>query len=473
MAQGRLIALALVTGTLVASGVGPASAATTGTTERVYAASGAGSVLRIEINLPAAVPGLLPRHIVQDVVLADGAARSGASPVAVANAYLGRGGNVGPLQGRLDGKAQASLRRRSDSYALASTPGNPLGLTGAALSAVSRAGSPDADGPVSTSTASLASLQLTGAGALGSVLASLQAVLDQALGATTGATASGSPAAPVTTTVSEVLGTVLTTLDGVTSGATTPVSDAVKDAVAQVTAAINTLLADLAAQVGALSATDALLDVGRVRATQTITRAGQTVTSSVVDELAGIDVLGGLVKVGGIRSSAVASLGGRTSSSSATATVLMAQVGDVVSLDVADGLRTLLGGPVGGLLPADVLAQVTAALAQVTDLLASTLGLQAPVQATTSKSATADRASAAVTPASLVLDPFKSGTAPLLRLGFAPAQATVEARTLTRTVTTAAPASLPRTGGSAPLALAGTALLGVALVAHRRRTATP
>ncbi|MBC7375168.1 MAG: LPXTG cell wall anchor domain-containing protein, partial [Frankiales bacterium] len=117
---------------------------------------------------------------------------------------------------------------------------------------------------------------------------------------------------------------------------------------------------------------------------------------------------------------------------------------------------------------------VNSALAQVTALLADTLGLQVPNQARTSKSATADEASATVDAASLVLDPLRNAAAPLLRIGFVPATAKVSARSITNTVITptASATSLPRTGGSIPLALAGTVLLGVALAARRRRSAT-
>lgn len=479
MTQGhiaRLTALAIATGTLVATGVGPASAATTSTTERVFDATGAASVLRIELNLPAAVPGLLPQNIVQDIALTDGAVRTGKTPLALGNAFIGKDGNVSLLQDLLSGKASSTMDKTSDEYALASVPANPLGLVGGALTAVSKVGNPNADGLVSSSTSRIASLELAGGGALASILAPVQAALQQALGATAGATgapAGSSPVAPVTTTVTEVLGTALDALDEVTGDATAPVSDEVRTAVETVTAELNALLADLTSQVAALSATDSLLDVGLIETAQTVTRTGETVTSSATNELVGVDVLGGLISIDGITSQATASLGKGVTSSDASASLLKATVSDLVSIELTDKLEAILGGQVGALLPADVLATVNGAVADVTTLLTDTLGLQVPNQATTSKTATADEASATVTPASLVLDPLGNAAAPLLRIGFVPAQAQVKAQSITSTVVTptATPTSLPRTGGSVPLALAGTALLGVALVARRRRTA--
>ena len=474
----RFTALAVATGTLVATGVGPAAAADLTTTERFYDATGAGQVLRITLNLPAAVPGLLPQKVVQDIVLTSGAARTGKAPAAVGGAFIGKDGSVALMQSLLDGRSESSMDKQGVPFSLASIPANPLGLTGGLLTATSTVGDPNVDGPVSSNSSSIASLSLKGGGALDAVLAPLQDALEQALGAavpTAGSTGTpASPVAPVTGTVTDVLGTVLDTLDGVTSDATAPVSDAVRAAVAQLTTAINDLLADLTGEITAMSATDSLLDVGLIEATQQVTRTGQTVTSQATNNLVGIEVLGGLIEVSGIQSNAVASLGGGVTSSAATAQVLKAQVGDLLSVTLTDKLEALLGGQAGALIPADVLAQVNAALAQVTGLLADTLGLQVS-QAKSSKTASADQASASVEAASLVLNPLRSAV-PLLQIDFVPAEAAVKAQSITRrvitpTTLTTTPTSLPRTGGSVPLALAGSVLVGVALVARRRRTA--
>ena len=474
----RFTALAVATGTLVATGVGPAAAADLTTTERFYDATGAGQVLRITLNLPAAVPGLLPQKVVQDIVLTSGAARTGKAPAAVGGAFIGKDGSVALMQSLLDGRSESSMDKQGVPFSLASIPANPLGLTGGLLTATSTVGDPNVDGPVSSNSSSIASLSLKGGGALDAVLAPLQDALEQALGAavpTAGSTGTPtSPVAPVTGTVTDVLGTVLDTLDGVTNDATAPVSDAVRAAVAQLTTAINDLLADLTGEITAMSATDSLLDVGLIEATQQVTRTGQTVTSQATNNLVGIEVLGGLIDVSGIQSSAVASLGNGVTSSAATAQVLKAQVGDLLSVTLTDKLEALLGGQAGALIPADVLAQVNAALAQVTGLLADTLGLQVS-QAKSSKTASADQASASVEAASLVLNPLRSAV-PLLQIDFVPAEAAVKAQSITRrvitpTTLTTTPTSLPRTGGSVPLALAGSVLVGVALVARRRRTA--
>lgn len=477
MAQGnfaRLTALALATGTLVAAGAAPAGAAVD--TERVFSATSAGAVLRVEINLPAGVPGVVPQRIVQDIVLADGAARTGSSAAAVGNAFLGQNGNVAALQGLLDGKAQSTLEKAADAYSLAEVPANPLGLTGGVLRATSKVANPNVDGTISESASSIANLELKGSGALGAVLAPIEAVLSQALGATAAApTRDGSAAAPVaavTTTVEDVLGTALDALDEVTNDTSAPVSDTTRAAVETVTAQLNGLLADLNTQVLNISNSDALLEVGLVESSQSVTRKAGTVTSSVQNKLVGVDVLGGLVNVSGIESSALASLGnGGASDADANATILKAQVGDLVSLEIADTLRATLGGTVGAALPPAVLTTVNDALAQVTTLLAATLGLQNPQQSKISESATADSASASASAASLVINPPALNlSAPLLSIGFVPAEATVKAQSITSTpVDVATPVSLPRTGGEEALAAVALSLIGGALVIRRRR----
>lgn len=474
MARGtlaRLTALALATGTLVAVGTAPASAAAP-SVERLFDASTSGAVLRIEVNLPAGVPGVLPQQIVQDVVLADAAARTGSAATALGNAFIGSDGTVPVLQGLLDGKAQASPAQPRAEYALLDLPENPLGLTGGVLKAVSEVATDmNADGTLASSTSSIASLQLPAAGALDAVLAPLQDALNAALGATAGTdgpAAGGSPVAPVTTTVEDVLGTVLDTLDEVTSDASAPVSDATRDAVAQLTAEINGLLSSLTTQVATLGANDALLDVGLIETTQSVTKKAGTATSTVENELAGISLLGGLVSVDGITSVATASLGDAgASAANAEATLLKANVADLVNLELTDQLEVLLGGAAGAALPAPVLDAVNGAIAQVNGLLASTLGLSV-IQAEATEAATADSAKATVNAATLVLDPLGNAEAPLLRIGFVPAEAQVVAQSVTRPVTT--PVSLPRTGGELPLAAAGAVLIvGAALVARRRR----
>ena len=369
------------------------------------------------------------------------------------------------------------MSQRSAEYALLELPENPLGLTGGALRAASQI-SEDlaADGVLASSTSSVASLQLPAAGALDAVLAPLQDALNAALGATgatDGPAAGGSPVAPVTTTVEDVLGTVLDTLDEVTSDATTPVSDATRDAVAQLTAEINGLLGALTTQVASLGANDALLDVGLIETTQSISRTAGTATSTVENELAGVSLLGGLVSVDGITSVATASLGeGGASAADAQASLLKANVADLVNLELTDQLEVLLGGALGDALPADVLGTVNDAIAQVNGLLASTLGLSI-VQSTNQESATADSATASVNAATLVLDPLGNADAPLLRIGFVPAEAKVVAQSISTPVQVNTPVSLPRTGGEAPLAAAGAVLIvAAALVARRRKVAT-
>jgi hypothetical protein len=273
--------------------------------------------------------------------------------------------------------------------------------------------------------------------------------------------------------VQDVLGTALDALDGVTSNASAPVSDATRNAVATLTGTINALLADLNAQVLNISASDTLLDVGLVESSQQVTRKAGTVTSQVSNKLVGVDLLGGLVTVEGIESKALASLGnGGASAADANATVLRAKVGDLVSLEVADTLRAQLGGTLGQAIPADVVNTVNGALAQVTTLLASTLGLQDPSQSQISETSTADEATAKASAAVLVLNPPALNlAAPLLRIGFVPAEASVKAQSVTSTpvTPTTVPVALPRTGGEEALAAVALSLIGGALVIRRRR----
>ena len=466
----RLTALALATGTLVAVSTAPAGAAVT--TERVFTTASSGAVLRVEINLPAGVPGVLPQRILQDIVLSDGAVRTGSSAAAVGNAYVGQNGNVAALQNLLKGSAESTLDKAAAPYKMLEVPANPLGLSGGALRAESAVANPNADGVLSSSASSIASLQLKGSGALGAVLAPVEAALAQALGATAGAPAGGATAAPVTTTVTDVLGTALDALDQVTKDASAPVSDQTRAAVETLTNTINTLLDDLTRQILNISASDTLLDVGLVESTQRVTRSGGTVTSQVTNKLVDVDILGGLVDVSGIQSRALASLGdGGAADADADATALKAKVGDLVSLELANDLRAQLGGAVGAAIPPAVVAVVNDALAQVTTLLTSTLGLQDPKQAQTFESATADEARAVTSAAVLVLDPLRTPATPLLRIGFVPAEATVKAQSVTSTPLTpgTTPVSLPRTGGEEAMAAVAFMLIGGALVVRRRR----
>lgn len=474
MAKGhlaRLTALAAASGMLVVVGAAPAGAVTT---DRVFDATNAGAVLRLTINLPAGIDGVVPQRIVQDVVLTEAAARTGSSAAAVGNAFLGQSGSVPALQELLAGSAQANLSQLTDKYSLLEVPANPLGLTGGALLAESTVANPNVDGVISSSTSSITSLELRATGALGAVLAPVEAALAQALGVTAPTDGSsgdlGTVVEPVTTTVTDLLGGALDTLDGVTNDASAPVSDQTRAAVDILTAEINTLLADLNAQVLNISNSDTLLDVGLVESSQSVTRKAGTVTSSVGNKLVGIDLLGGLINVSGIESAAMASLGANgASAADANATILKANVGDLVSLELANDLRAKLGGTVGQALPAEVVTALNDTLAQITTLLTSTLGLQNPTQAQAFKSHSADEATARVEAASLVLDPLGNPDAPLLSIGFVPAEATVKAQSFTATPVELTQ-QLPRTGGELPLTGAiATLMVGAALVARRRR----
>src|SRR5262249_6697318 len=95
----RLTALALATGTLVAAGAGTAGA--TATDKTIYTASGGGSVIRLTVNLPVAVPGI-GNTLTQDLVITGSNVRTGDAAAAVTHSILGANGNVPVVSGLLD-----------------------------------------------------------------------------------------------------------------------------------------------------------------------------------------------------------------------------------------------------------------------------------------------------------------------------------------------------------------------------------
>jgi hypothetical protein len=478
----RLTALALATGTLVAANATGAAAATSNDVITAGNAAGNG-IIHLELNLPIALPGI-GQKLVQDIVVTNSAVRTGTSPDAIASAVLGQNGNLPILSGLLAGKSQATLAQpNGETRSGLPILGNALGIAGL-LNLQSTVHDPNVDGTVSHSLSSVANLKIDGAGVLDAVL---KPVLDQLNGVlgnlklapvAASSTTSAVPVATVTAAVNTLLGT----LDTATNDASKPVTQPVKDAVAQVTALLQGLLSNLNLNVSSLSTDSSLLNVGLIQSEQTVTRAAGTVTSSVQNKLVGVKVLGGLIGIDGLISSATASLdqnGNPIATPTASGTLVQANLADIITAKVTDQIQAILGGTLGSALPVDVLTQVNALLAQITDLVQNVLGVQFKAPVAGSSVATHNKASQEVSPATLIVNPLHSATAPLMKIEFVPAAAQVlraEGVTQTTPVKVATPpttvASLPRTGANLPLTGAiATGLVGLAMVARRRRMA--
>jgi LPXTG-motif cell wall-anchored protein len=195
------------------------------------------------------------------------------------------------------------------------------------------------------------------------------------------------------------------------------------------------------------------------------------VTSRAATTLADLDVLGGLVRLTGFASSAVASATGAHGGAAAraTSTVASVQIGDgLLGVALTDSGR--LTADVAGLLPPSVVAQVNAALAQVTGAVNQVLS-QAGVSVTpaaTSHHVAPDGRSADASASGLLVTLQPPGQPkPLLQLGIGAARASAQAQ-VARVLDERA--ELPHTGsglGTTALVGASGALLGG--LALRRR----
>ncbi|MGZ6791521.1 MAG: hypothetical protein ACXVFV_01115 [Mycobacteriales bacterium] len=474
----RLTALALATGTIVAANATGAAAATADT---YTAGNAAGNgIIHLELNLPIAVPGI-GQKLVQDIVVTNSAVRTGATPDAVASAVLGQNGNLPLVSSLLAGKSQATLAQpNGETRSGLPIVGNTLGIAGL-LNLSSQVRNPNVDGVVSHSTSSVANLQIDGAGVLDAVLKPVLDQLNAVLGNLKLAPASSSTSGGTTVvvnTVTDAVNTLVSTLDAATNNQSAPVTQTVKDAVSQITTLLQGLLNNLQLNVSSISSDSSLLKVGLIQSEQTVTRAAGTVTSNVTNELVGVKVLGGLIGVDGLKSSATAALdknGNPVATPTATGTLVEANLADILTAKVTDQIQAILGGTVGSALPADVLTQVNALLAQITGLVKNVLGVSFQAPAASTRVAQHDKASQEVAPATLVVNPLHAAT-PLMKIEFVPAAAQVlRAEGVTPPTVVTPPTqvkSLPRTGADLPLTGAiATGLVGLALVARRRRLA--
>ncbi len=471
----KMTALALATGTLVAAGAGTASAATN--TKNVFNAAGGGSVLHLELNLPAAIPGVTDAsgQLAQDLIMTGSNVRTSSftdKAAAVTKSILGANGNI-PVVSQLLEKSLTAEYGTANPASVGTFPANPL-ISGGVLQLTSTTANPDVAGTVAHSLSSVANLRIEGAGNLQAVLDALTAQLTTVLNGVVGTLPSGAPAgsvAGVTTTVTDLLGSVVTQLNTATNGAAQPVKDAVDAVIAQ----LNALPTLLAAQIKAKTADTALLSVKLIESEQTVSRTADVVTSTATNKLTGISALGGLITVEGMTSDASASLGKSVTDAAAngTSSVLKVNVADLLSVDVTGGLTAALGGT---LVPTAVKDAVNAALATVTGVLNTALGatLTGPVAGTPVKSA--DKASSNVAAAHLRIQPIGFAK-PLVDLALVPASAEitkVSAQQVTTPAVVTPPAtvtSLPRTGGAPLVAGMALGLMGLAMVARRRRLA--
>ena len=165
-------------------------------------------------------------------------------------------------------------------------------------------------------------------------------------------------------------------------------------------------------------------------------------------------------------------------------------------VDIANGALTALldqnglnvGGTVGSALPADLQSQVNGALNTVNGLLNEVAGVNVSMgKGQTQVAPDGTSAVAAVASTVLTVDPpalhgvvagqqtpaaLLPAGKKLLTLELVSANAAVANQLVAAPAApAAAPAALPRTGGSLPLGIAATVLVGVALVIRRRRTA--
>jgi hypothetical protein len=485
----RLTALALATGTLIATGSTAANAATTPdgiiTAGNISAAKtvlgGAGNgVIRLELNLPVGIDGLLPKHIVQDIVVTKSNTRSGTDKAAVASALLGENGNVPLLSQLLSGGQTATLgsgtKDTTPNAGLASLLGS-LGL----LKFTSEVADPNSVGTIAHSVSSIADLKIGDAAVLNSILGPLQAALDSALGSLQLAPSASSTGS--TDTVTGVVNTLFGTVKQVTDSLGTPVAS---DVLAQVQTLLSGLLSQLNTALDlktALDTDEGLINIGLIKSEETVTRTAAGVVTSINDnKLADVSLLGGLVKASALTSTARAALDKNGNPvdlgpAASSGDLLSLNVADILVARVTDQLQVILGGLGSALQP--VLDAVNTLLATLTDLTENLLGFsfkQGAAGPTVAKKNQSEQSAAA---AVLTLNPpLLSGLldGPLLQAAFVPATSSVvraEAAVPPTVVPTpTSVTSLPRTGAELPLTgAAAAALMGLALVARRRRLA--
>jgi hypothetical protein len=475
----RLTALAVATGTLVAVGAAPAGAASAA--ENRMTASGAGSALKITLNLPAALAATgLPTKVEQTISLTDGSVSTVTEPLASTTAILGKG-TTPVLSGLLNRLTAASLsgQREQRSAALPDIDQNGFKLS--ILPLVSKVADPALDGTLAQSTSGVARVAIGGLALptqLDAVTAPVTDALETALGAT-GAAAGADAAAGAVGTVGATVNDAISTLNGATQNTAAPVTAPVQAAIDSAVATLTETLTDLTGTVDLLSSATDLITIDSVISDQVISRKGDAVTSTVENTVKGINVLNGLVKISAVESAATAVAGGKPGSGSATtkAPVLDVSLADGALSAIVDETGLNVGGTLGGVLPAELQGTVNGALDTVNGLLAETIGLDVQIgKGATSVSPDGTSSAAAVNATTITINPLGiaqqlgAGTE-FLKLELVTANAAVGSQLTAapNDVAATTPVSLPRTGGETALAAVAVTLIGGALAVRRRR----
>ncbi len=486
---GRLTALAIATGTLVAAGSGVAGASAPAGT-RQLTASGTGSALHLTLNLPTAVAQALGTPTIEQYIsLTDGKVSTIGLPSAQTTAVLGKG--TTPVLSDLLNKSTSAVLggKTEDSSSSPADALNQPGFKVQLLPLSSKVANPatTVNGSLAKSSSAIAHISIGGLplATLNGLTAPVQQVLNTALG-----TANGS-AQQAEGTVTGAVNNALTQLNGVTNNASAPVSSAVQGQVNSAIATLNGAVTGLTSTLTNLSADAALVSLDAVTSDQNITRNGAAVTSSVSNTIKNLSVLNGLVKVSAITSAASATAGGAPGTAKASTNA------PVFKVDIANGALTALldqnglnvGGTVGNQLPPAVQGAVNTALNTVNSTLNAAAGIKVEIgQGATQTAPDGTSAVAKVAATRITIDPpalhgsvagvsipvaLLPADKKFLTLELVSAEAVVANQLVPATpVQLAQPKALPRTGGSLPLTGAiATLLVGAAMVVRRRRTA--
>jgi hypothetical protein len=465
----RLTALALATGTLIVSGTSSASAASIAIPD-VFGGHATGTAIRVTVNLPTAIPLSVPglgglTAIEQEISFVDGnTAKTAAPQVSVAKAVLGNG-TIAPLQSILGLKVESSLSgKQSDSTALLAQ--NIDGLLDVGVGQITSSVAPDSatSALTSTSSSSLASLKIGLGGLnlpvktdLNTVLNTIKDTVDPAQGT-------------LTATVNDAL----TKLNDASNGATAPVADAINSVKSELTNLLDSLQNTLAS----LSSSTNIVELGLLKSTENITRAGSMVTAKATSEVGGLKILNGLVSVDAVKTESISSANGVQGAAAADTltTILGLKVGDILDLKLtSNGLE----GSVNGTQLPDVAKDAVKQVIDAVNGVLSVAGVQIQDgQTTKNVDPNGKFASSDSTGVGIVVNPPALNLAkPLVAVQLVPAGTAVNALVVPKAPAaptfkkTGSETPLARTGANLPLFATGGALLvGFALVARRRRT---
>ncbi len=460
----RLTALALATGTLVVAGTGSAGAASVPVPD-VFGGHATGTAIRLTINLPTPIPLDVPvlgdiSSIVQEISFVDGnTAKSAAPQVSVAKAVLSNG-TIAPLQDVLGISVESSLAGKStDSKALLAQ--NVQGLIDVGIGQITSSVAPDTatSALTSSSSSSLASVKVGLGGLdlpvkadLDALINSLQDTVDETQG-----------------TVTATVDNALAALDSATEGATAPVTEQINAVKGELTNLLDSLQNTLLN----LSSSTNIVELGILKSTENITRAGSMVTAKATSEVGGLNILNGLVTLETVKTESISSANGTKGSAAADTLTTLAhlKVGDVLDLKLTS--KGLEGSINGTQLP-DVAKDAVKTVIDAVNGVLVTAGVQISDGVTTSdvdpngKYARSDSTGVGIS-----VNPLHAAK-PLVFVQLVPAGTAVNAALAPKApvvpkVHTETP--LARTGTSLPLfAVGGTILVGFALVARRRRT---